>query len=232
MNIKTVQALSFGLALEALLFVGCDSGWVGPTEEQGPLPLSSTNAPITRWVKTDKTFEVTLQEVFWDDGNGLVPVKQRVTPVVEAIPKVLMDRLDSTRNIPSTNANGTGDKTIYDAWGVVISVNPDVLIVSVRVRPKGAYAYAFEDWSINPTVSRGDYIHQRLEYFNYIVPDRDIPISAGMLVPWSDEMYVVSTNPKVKFGRLKFENDHATVLLPDGKIVLRHHDDDVDVTRE
>jgi len=114
----------------------------------------------------------------------------------------------------------------------VVSVNPDVLIVTVRELRQG-----FRDWS--EIGARGHYIRQRLEWIGWRGPGDpagrtgyELAMHAGSLVPWSDEMYVVSTDPKVEYRRLKFENNQATVLLPAGKLVLRHHDDDVDVSRE
>jgi hypothetical protein len=213
----------------SFLLTGCESKWVGPNPEPGPLPLSSTNVPITRLVKSMATFEVTLRETYWDEGNGPVSVRDRIRPVAHAIPRELLDRLNSRTNVDGQEGNNGG---VYLGWGVVVSVNPDVLVVSVREQPKGSDDYAFEEWSIASNAARQDYIFQRLENFNYIAPSVPIPFSAGTLVPWSDEIYVVSTDPNVKYGRLKFENNQATVLLPDGKLVFRHNDDDVDVSRE
>jgi hypothetical protein len=222
--------------LTAVALIGCDSGWKGPFKKPGPVPLSSTNAPITRMVKTRETFEVTLHEMYWDEGKGPVEVRERVKPVVDAIPKELLDRLASTRNVLSPNGSGTRfDQPIYAAWGAMVSVNPDVLIVTVRERAQGSYDYPFRDWSTPYSSSdspRGEYMRQRVECFNYIVQGCGIPISAGTLVPWSDEMYVVSTDPQVKYKRLEFKNNQAKVILPDGILVLQHHEDDVDVTRE
>lgn len=227
------QPIAILLAIfAAVILAGCDSGWVGPVKDPGPLPLSSTNTPITRLVKTRVTFEVTLREVFWDEGNGPVPVGQRVKPVADAVPKELLDQLSVTRTIPSSNGNRNWNQPIYLPWGVVVAVNPDVMIVVLRATTPGSEAYPFEDWSIAPNETRGQYIHQRLEYFNYIVSGCDIPINAGTLVPWSDKMYVVSTDPKVINGWLELTNNLATVRLPDGKLIFRHHDDDVDVSRE
>ena len=45
-------------------------------------------------------------------------------------------------------------------------------------------------------------------------------------------MYAFSTDPGVGFRRVNFENGHATVPLPKGKLVLRRRDIDVDVSRE
>jgi len=197
-----------------------DSSWTDAREEQGPLPLSSPNAPITRLVNTKTTIEVTLKEVLWDEGNGPIPPKERVKRVVNAVPRDLTDRLRSTRD--------------YQARATLVSVKPDVLIVTVREWAKASKDHPFENWY--ETGKRGHYLRQRIEYIGPAIPDSELSyvltIYAGSLVPWSNEMYVVSTDRKIQFGRLKFENDQATVLLPVGKLVLHHHDDEVDVSRE
>ena len=113
--------------LVAVALAGCDSGWTGPREEPGPLPLSNPSTPITRLVKTRTTFETTLTQVLWDEGNGPVPIVERVKPLLDAVPKELTNQLYLTRNVALENGKGRGDQTIYDAWGVVVSVNPDVL---------------------------------------------------------------------------------------------------------
>jgi hypothetical protein len=72
-----------------------------------------------------------------------------------------------------------------------------------------------------------------MERFQYLFLDTvRLPINAGWLVPWSDEMYAVSPDPGITYRRLKFENNTATIALPEGKLVLKHHEDDVDVSRE
>jgi hypothetical protein len=200
-----------------VIFYG-SSSWTAPREEPGPLPLSSPNAPITRLVKTKTTIEVTLKEVLWDEGNGPITPKERVKAVVDAVPRKLTDQLRSTRD--------------YQARATLVSVNPDVLIVTVREWAKASKDHPFQD-SYAP---RAHYIKQRVESIGFGGPDSEhgyvLTIFAGSLVPWSNEMYVVSTDPKVEYRHLKFENNQATVLLPAGKLILRHHDDDVDVSRE
>jgi hypothetical protein len=66
--------------------------------------------------------------------------------------------------------------------------------------------------------------------FGYWLGDFDL--LAGPLVPWSEEMHAFSTDPGVRFQRLKFENGQAIIPLPNGKLVLRRRDIDVDVSRE
>ena len=62
--------------------------------------------------------------------------------------------------------------------------------------------------------------------------DIQLRIYAGTLLPWNKEMHVFSTDPAVKNGPLQFDNNRAEILLPKGKLVLKHHDEDVDVARE
>lgn len=222
------QIAKGGAILGVVALTGCDSGWKGPRPEPGPLPLSSPKTPITRLVKTKDTFETTYIQVLWDEGQGPVLREQRIKPVVDAVPKELRDRLHLTKTVPSLVRAGHVEQKLHDAWGVVVAVNPDVLIVTVRDLLPG-----FQNWY--ETSPRGHAIYQRLENIRLDGPGPggwDLSILAGTLVPWSEEMYVVSTDSKVKCGRLKFENTQATVLLSDGKLVLRHHDDDVDVSRE
>ena len=217
------------VVLTVVVLAGCDSG---PVATPGPLPLSGTNARITRLVKTKSTIESTWRDVFWDEGNGPVPVAERVKLIVDAVPKELLDQINSAREVPSANGNGILRLQIYVTWGAVVSVHPDVMIVTMRKSVRDSIAYEFQEWSDPPNPARRDYVDHRLDNFNFIVPDCLIHISAGTLVPWSEQMYVVSTNPKVKGGRLEFKNNQATVLLPDGTLVLKHHEDDVEVSRE
>jgi hypothetical protein len=226
------RTASLLVVLTVVVLTGCDSGSAGPLKEPGPVPLSSRNAPITRMVETRSTLESTWKEVFWDEGNGPVAVAERAKLLVDAVPKEVLDQVNSTRNVPAADGKGILRLQIYATWGAVVSVRPDVMIVSIRKNQQGSYAYSFEEWSTTLNVARRRYIDHRLEDFNYIVPNSVIHISAGTLVPWSEQMYVVSTDPKVPCGRLKFKNDRATVMLPDGILVFRRHEDDVDVSGE
>jgi hypothetical protein len=222
------------LILVAIALAGCNSGWSAPRETPGPLPLSPSNAPITRLVKTKTTFEVTLKEVLWDEGNGPVPMDERVQPLIDAVPQELLDRLHSTRELPSPDGKARF-APLFRAWGIVVSLNPDVLIITVCEHAKGS-----KDWvDLISRRERAHYIHERLEWMGWRGPGDpagrtgyELALHAGSLVPWSDEMYVVSTDPKVEYRRLKFENNQTTILLPVGKLILSHHDDDVDVSRE
>ncbi len=223
-------------ACVVLALTGCGSGWTGEHKEAGPLPLSSPDIPIVRLVDKRRTFEQgEIKRLLWDEGNGPILAKDRVKPLLESIPKELNHRLHSTRDVPAKlyapfRDTGTTYEYIYDAWEIVVSLNPDVLIVSVHERPVGPHGKLPRDWDrLSIDQARREYLDGRIEY---ITGSTERDIYAGTLVPWSKEMHVFSTDPKVKNGRLKFDNNRAEVPLPVGKLVLVHHDDDVDVTRE
>ena len=111
------QSTNIRLAiLAALALTGCDSGWKGPFKEAGPLPLSNSNTPISRLIKTNASFEVTLKEVLWDEGSGPVPVAQRVKPLLDAVPSEIKDQLHLTKPVPRQHGNGTFDQPLFSAW--------------------------------------------------------------------------------------------------------------------
>jgi hypothetical protein len=191
-------------------------------------------------VATKSTFETTFRTVYWKEGKDKdpVPAGERITPLVAAFPKVLQDEVDATEDIPS----GTGrtlPRSLNVAWGAVVSVNPDVMIVTIRKQaPRGApvEAYPFEAWVSWPANdARGEELQRRMEDFAFIVQNSYVHISAGPLAPWSEEMWAVSTEPAFQSRRIAFENDHAIVTLPGETLVLTRRgdrDDRVDVVRK
>ncbi len=223
--------------LATLTLTGCGPSSTGPHKEAGPLPLSSPDKPIVRVVDISKSFERgELKQLFWDEGNGPIPAPDRIKPLMDSIPKELSDRLHATRDVPANlyppmrNSKGTTFEYLYDTWGIVVSLNPDVLIVSVYERPVGPHERLPAAWdSMTIPRERFEYLEGKVEF---VTGNSEWRNYAGALVPWSKEMYVFSTDPKIKSGRLTFENNRAEILLPAGKLLLVRHDDDIAVTRE
>ena len=210
----------------------CDSKWSAPHPTPGPKPLGPPGKPIVRLTREKPTFEVTYTEILWDDGRGAVKAKDRIDSLTNAAPKELLDRLTQTRTALDVNGRPYGQR-ICDARAVVVSLDPDVLIVTVGERKppkqKGELDEVFEDWDRKD--GRWQIVEKALDRsFGYWLGD--YWIYAGALVPWSGEMYAFSTDPAVQYQRLKFENDQATVQLPAGRLVLRRRGIDVDVRRE
>jgi len=216
-----------------------DTGWTGEHKEAGPLPLSSPDMPIVRLVEKRSTFEMEYKRLLWDEGNGPIEARDRIKPLIESVPKEFVERMFSKIKVPAKyfvglrDKTGTSDEPKYEGWGVVVSLNPDVLIVSVHECSYGPQAQRRPRWDISlRDKARSAYIHARIEYIEYGYGYFSPHLYAGTLVPWSKEMHVFSTDPTIKSGRLIFDVDQATVVVPAGKLVLRHHDDDVDVTRQ
>jgi hypothetical protein len=127
---------------------------------------------------------------------------------------------------------GPYDQHVCDARAVVVSLNPDVMIVSMGERkpPRqpGELDEMFSDWDRKG--GRWQIVRKSLDWFGYWLGD--FGVYAGPLVPWADEMYAFSTDPGGRFQRLNFENGQATVPLPKGRLVLRRRDIEADVSRE
>lgn len=240
---KCQIAVWFAILLTVSL-TGCDSGKSSLHKEPGPLPLSSPDTPIYRWVSKRIGYEAgalvrsEIKQSLWDDGKGLILPENRIKPLLASIPKELNDQLHSTRDVPAslypvlrdTGVTGTTYESIYDTWGIVVSLNPDVLILSVHERPVGPHSRLPSNWDLSSDDrARREYLNGRIEFITGGIAFR---IYAGTLVPWSKEMYVFSPDPKIESGRLKVETNQTTIVLPAGKLVLRNHDNDVDVKRE
>lgn len=226
------------IASMGLSLAGCDSGWSGPHKEAGPLPLSSPDIPVVRLVDKRKNFEQgKMQRLLWDEGKGPTLAEERIKPLLDSIPKELNDRLQSTRNVPAnlyqvgrdTGDTGTTYEYIYETREIVVSLNPDVLIVSVNETPVGPHDSLPRSWdSLSIDQARREYLSRCTEF---VTGGPGLSIGAGTLVPWSKEMLVFSNDPRVKSGRLIFVNSRAEVLLPVGKLMLVRNDDDVIVSR-
>jgi hypothetical protein len=238
----TVKGL---LLLLAAVVAGCGR-WSAPQAAPGPVPLGPPGKPIERLKREKSTFETTLTEILWNDGRGPVKAADRVKTIMDAVPKQLLDRLKMTRK--ALNLQGEPfDDLVYDARAVVVSLNPDVVIVSLGERyPPGRHPHdgilpgqratgkidinnkLFSDW--DQRGERWGFVKTVLDYFGFWLGDFNL--YAGPLVPWADEMYAFSTDPAVGFRRVNFENGQATVPLPKGKLVLHRRDINVDVSRE
>jgi hypothetical protein len=219
------------LLLLAAVVAGCGS-WSAPHAAPGPVPLGPPGTTIARLERGDATYGRTYVEILWDDGRGPVKAADRVKTILDAAPKQLLDRLKMTRK--GLNLQGKPiDDLVYDARAVVVSLNPDVVIVSLGKRylpghPDDINNKLFTDW--DQRGERWGFTKTVLDYFGFWLGDFNL--YAGPLAPWADEMYAFSTDPAVGFRRVNFENGQATVPLPKGKLVLRRRDINVDVSRE
>lgn len=224
----TVKGL---LLLLAAVIAGCGSG-SAPQAAPGPVPLGPPGTTIARLKREYPNFSTTLIEILWNDGRGPVKAADRVKTIMDAAPKQLLDRLKTTRKALTLQGEPY-DEHVYDARAVVVSLNPDVVIVSLGERylprhPDDINNKLFSDW--DQRGERWQIVRTALDYFGFWLGDFNL--YAGPLVPWADEMYAFSTDPGVGFRRVTFEKGQATVPLPKGKLVLRRRDINVDVSRE
>jgi hypothetical protein len=217
--------------LLATLVSGC--GWWGvPKSAPGPVPLGPPGKTIKRLKREKSTFETTLTEILWDDGHGAVKASDRVKTIMDAAPKQLLDRVNATRK--ALNFQGKPyDQLVFDARAVVVSLNPDVVIVSVAERKPsqkpGDIDDVFPVW--DQLDERWQVVWKALDRgFGYWLGN--FGLYAGPLAAWADEMYAFSTDPVVGFRRLNFERGQTTVPLSKGELVLRHRGMDVDVSRQ
>lgn len=215
-------------------FAGYETDWTGIQEEVGPVPLSNSQVPIVRLVDRRRALGGDTKRLYWDEGEGPVLAEDRIKPLMDSIPKELYDRLTSTRDVPANlyppfrESTGTTYESIYDVWTIVVSLNPDILVMSVYERPIGPHPNLPLTWNMfSGDETRRAYINERIDR----VERTDLGLLAGSMAPWSEEMYVISNDPNIGSQRLEFSNGQAKVMLPTGKLMLSRQGDDVDVTR-
>ncbi|MEX2215309.1 MAG: hypothetical protein WD768_14345 [Phycisphaeraceae bacterium] len=238
----TIAGVLIGLAvcsaLPMLYFLlaakNYETDWSGIHEKPGPVPLVAPQKQILRLIDERKALGGETLRLYWDEGNGPVLAGDRVDQLINAIPKDLYNRVTSMRDVPSTLYAGGREGTttyepVYDVWRVVISLNPDVLVISVHERPIGPHLTLPAGWDFQSVDdARRTFLHQRVNP----LPRMQWSTWAGTLVPWSQEMHVISTDSTIPFQRLVFEEDQATIPLDQGKLLFRRDGNDVHVSRE
>jgi hypothetical protein len=174
---------------------------IGRHQKAGPLPLSSADRPIVRLLDKAGYFSG-YRRLLWDEGNGPIEPADRIKPLVDSVPKEFRKRMYSTKKVPAKlfpalhDDTGTTDEPMYDAWGIVVSLNPDVLIVSVHEKFYGSEAQPFPNWDRSlMDKARSEYIDGRIEHIAYLSQISAVDVStlmgettricAGTLIPWS-----------------------------------------------
>lgn len=179
-------------------------------------------------------------QVLWKERIGHVPIADRIKALQQAVPDRLFHRLTTTRSVPEPMqlgkgnwvkppaglANGMISQSVYDARATVISLDPDVMIVTVRKRPAGSYEDLFLDSQERTAIRK-----TRLIAYD----DRHgatLSAFADTRLPASSEMYVVSTEGDVKSGPLEFDGDRAEIPFAAGKLIVLRNGDVADVVQE
>jgi len=235
--------MSYQLRLSTLLVVllaGCNGGL---REEPGPVPLNAPDkGPIRLRKRTGGSWLSSYNyATYWDEGSGPALASNRISNLKSAIPAKLLEKLSTTRSVPypvrlsnnkhvkplPSESKGTFDQPVHDSHATVVSLTPDVLIVTVRTRPDGSYDGLFDAWYN----VRKRKLRDEIAFLRY-GPERVMTIYAGTKLPASSEMYVVSTDKRIPFGRLKFDRDRAVIRLSSGRLVVTRDGDVAAVKRE
>lgn len=158
------------------------------------MPLGPPGTTITRLKREKQTLSHTITDILWNDGHGAVSADDRVKTIMDAAPQQLLDLL----NIKRVALNVLGaqyEQPVYDARAVVVSLNPDIVIVSLGERKPpqrpGDLSKLFEDWD----GTRYQIVRKTLDWYGYWLGT--FGLYAGSMAPWADEMYAFSPDPKV-----------------------------------
>ncbi len=214
-----------------VVLTGC-----GPRVEPGPVPWTGPNKGPVRLRERTGWAGGPTYTTLWDEGNGPVKASERVAALRDAVPDSLFQRLKTTRSVPipvrvnyesvkppDGQERGMFDQQVYKALATVVSLTPDIMIVTVRELPEGSYERPFKEWSE----------HTREGKIRLIATcGTELSVYADSRLPVSPEMYVVSTDADVTNGPLKFDGDRAVVKFSTGQLILRRNDRHAEVVRE
>jgi hypothetical protein len=210
-----------------LLMAGFDSG---PRIAPGPAPWRGADKTVVRLREQRGSIKARHEVTFWDEGQGPVEATQRIADLRAAVPEVVRQRLAETRRAVPLKGGPLFDQPICQAQATVVSLSPDVMIVTVRERPPGSCDDLFVEWlfitDIPSIPSDGT------GKTDLIAADPGFGFCAGPLLPWSAEMYVVSTDPGIANRLLTIDGDRTVIDLPAGRLVLARDANFVSVTRE
>jgi len=220
----------------SILLAGC-----GPREESGPLPLTTASTPVKRITVVRGPFTFREHHTLWDFGEGPVEPMERIGDLRNAVPDQLIQQLELTK-IGRREAGGRPfERIAYDGHATVVSLDPDIMIVTIREIPDIGTEDLFAGWHgdfrhpserkylHNPPRTRHEYIHNHREMIGTL--GTTLSYYAGPLVPWSSEMYAVSSDPAVVAERLTFVDDRMEIPFAGGRLVGVHKDDSVMVER-
>jgi hypothetical protein len=211
----------------AVIVSGCNRG---PSVAPGPAPVGDAGKPVKRLVASRGGWKTRHDVAYWDEGDGPVEAAVRIKDLKDAIPHDLLQHLETTELVDHHKGRPPSEELVYYAEATVVSLSPDVMLLSYRKWPQGAMQ-PFEDFRNGRPLSLRPSEHAEL-----IAADRvGLVYYAGTLHPYSeqlDELHVISTDPGVETGPLELAGTQTVIPLPSGRLVLTRGDIALQVERE
>jgi hypothetical protein len=144
---------------------------------------------------------------------------QIVEPLRRAIPEEIRQKLRETT--PRRGQDGqVFDAPKYDGYAAVVLLRPDVMVLTIRPTIEAKeFVHAFADflWEYSEPPRRRQ-LDRRVELIG-CEEETLLGFRAGTLLPYSDEMYLVTTEPGPPSRRLTFNGNVAVVEV--GGVSLR-----------
>ena len=203
---------AFALTLLIALLPGCSTDYGSPYVDEGPLPLSGPGITLVRYQQTKRHPKLgRVDRTLWSDGGAPTDPLDFINPLRAAIPEDIHEKL--RRTTPVRYADGRAfDQPDYSAHGNLVCLNPDVLVLTLRrsiADEKFQHPFGdFTPWS-HAAPARSKMLEETIELIHCDGPQ--LCFFAGRLLPYSDEMYLVSTDPEIASRKLVFDNNECVI---------------------
>ena len=204
------QALGFTLLM--LQFAGCSTDYGTPYVAEGPLPLAGPGLKLVRYQQSRHHPKLgRIDRTLWSDGGAPTDPMGFIKPLRDAIPQSIHEKLRQTTL--RRRADGREfEQSDYYARANLVCLKPDVMVLTMRRSMAGEpFQHPFHDfipWShCDPPRSRR--LEEIMELMHCDGPQ--LCFLVGRLLPYSEEMYLISTDPAIGIRELVFEDDRFTV---------------------
>ena len=171
------------------------------------------------------------QYTLWEDCGTLVLPRNRVAALRDALEAALHEQLARTQ-VAKLNDGRQFERPSTYVHATVVSLSPDIAIAAVAEMPIDSTQDPFDGtwWSTwshdDPKKPHGFYS----EYIDCYQGNRAIYV--GSMLPYRDEMYLVSANKDLPVQRVPSFERQTSIQFGNASLTLRREGEDVHVSVE
>ena len=159
-----------------------------------------------------------MESTYWEEGGKVVTPDDRLADIRNALEAGLREQL-ARKQVAKLNDGRRFERPSTYVHATVISLGPDVAIASVAEIPDDSTEGPFDDW---PGAKRLHSDPKKAFGAEYIgCYNGNLTVSAGLIVPFSEQMYAVSRDKDVPIQRIRFAGKDATIVVQNAVVTMK-----------